>query len=296
MTSERMVDWMDGLAHGLVHRAAQRAPGPLSERLEEEWLADLSERSGGFSRLRMAVGCCWASYVIGREHSVATVPATSSSVAHADFSGYTRDDFSLFSRRTVTFLVVASLHAAVLGGLAVGLSSHFTKLKPIPFEAQVIDKSPPPIDTPSQSKPTMWTTPLEIPPLREVKFEADPPVVPKDTLRAPPPLVELPPSTPVVVNRVQGGPGIGFPAANEFYPSPSIRLGEQGVATVTACVDGKGRLTSNPSIIESTGSSRLDEAALKLAKAGSGHYRASTEDGRPVNSCYPFRIRFNLRS
>lgn len=41
---------------------------------------------------------------------------------------------------------------------------------------------------------------------------------------------------------------------------------------------------------------RLDEGALRLAKAGPGHYGATTEGGRPVNSCYPFRIRFDLRN
>lgn len=87
----------------------------------------------------------------------------------------------------------------------------------------------------------------------------------------------------------------GFPTTNDFYPSTSIYREEEGAATVEACIDGKGRRTSDPKIIESTRSPRLDEAALKLAKAGSGHYQATTEDGRPVDSCYAFRIRFSLR-
>jgi len=68
------------------------------------------------------------------------------------------------------------------------------------------------------------------------------------------------------------------------------------VATVRTCVDSKGRLIADPTILQSTGSTRLDEGALRLAKAGSGHYRATMEDGRAVNSCYPFRIRFELRN
>jgi TonB family protein len=76
----------------------------------------------------------------------------------------------------------------------------------------------------------------------------------------------------------------------------SIRMGEKGIATVKACVNGQGHLTSEPAIIQSTGSPRLDEAALRLAKSGSGHYRATSEDGHPVSSCYPFRIRFELRN
>ena len=77
MTSEREWDWIDGFSRTLVHRAARRAPEALSERLEEEWLADMSERPGGFSRLRLAVGCYWATYAIAREHGVAALPATS---------------------------------------------------------------------------------------------------------------------------------------------------------------------------------------------------------------------------
>jgi hypothetical protein len=55
-----------------------------------------------------------------------------------------------------------------------------------------------------------------------------------------------------------------------------------------------GRLTGEPSVAQSSGSVRLDDGALKLARAGSGHYRATTEDGRAVDSCYPFRITFAL--
>jgi TonB family protein len=75
----------------------------------------------------------------------------------------------------------------------------------------------------------------------------------------------------------------------------SRRLGEAGVAAVKVCVDGKGRLASAPAIAQSSGISRLDAAALRLAVAGSGHYRASTANGIPVADCFPFRIRFRLQ-
>jgi len=64
---------------------------------------------------------------------------------------------------------------------------------------------------------------------------------------------------------------------------------------VQVCVDRAGRLTADPVIAQSSGSARLDEGARKLARAGSGHYRATTEEGRPVNDCYGFRIRFDLK-
>ncbi|HEY7887761.1 MAG TPA: hypothetical protein VIC29_06000 [Steroidobacteraceae bacterium] len=38
----------------------------------------------------------------------------------------------------------------------------------------------------------------------------------------------------------------------------------------------------------------IDQGALRLASAGSGHDRPTTESGQPVSSCYAFRISFRL--
>jgi hypothetical protein len=88
-------------------------------------------------------------------------------------------------------------------------------------------------------------------------------------------------------------------AARHAPDSLSERLEEEWLANraaiVQVCVDTRGRLTSDPVTLQGSGSFRLDEGALKPARAGSGHYRATTEDGRPVDSCYPFRVRFQLR-
>jgi TonB family protein len=129
------------------------------------------------------------------------------------------------------------------------------------------------------------------------------PAIPADDMPMVAPTTDLPtlPSTssdgpPLhVVNRVQGGPGAGFPSANDFYPSTSIRAAEEGNVTVQVCVDPRGRLTSEPTTVRSSGNSRLDAGALVLAKAGSGHYRATTEDGQAISACYPFRIVFTLK-
>jgi TonB family protein len=123
-------------------------------------------------------------------------------------------------------------------------------------------------------------------------------VVMGDDSEKPPRIIPqpIPPETPTqIVQRLAGGPGAGFPETADFYPSASIRLGEEGISAVRVCVDQRGRLTSEPTTVNGSGSARLDEAALKLARAGSGHYRATTEDGQPVNSCYAFGVRFQLK-
>jgi TonB family protein len=296
MTSERAWDWVDGMARRLIHGAARRAPSSLSERLEEEWLADLAAQRGPIRRLRFALGCCWATSIIAHEHAaVAALPAAASPMSHGHSVHPLRDDFPWFTGRTITFVLVASLHVAVLYGLAMGMGPQFSRIIVGPLTTRVIEP-PPRSSLPPPPRAQVPASRLEVPPQEAMPaIESDPTDGVEGTPREPQ-NPALPPSPPTAVNRVQGGPGVGFPSTDDFYPDASIRMGEKGVATVRTCVDGKGRLTSEPTIIQSSGSKRLDEGALKLAKAGSGHYRATTEDGRPVDSCYPFRIRFDLRN
>ena len=298
MTSERALDWVAGSAQRLIHHAARRAPDSLADRLEEEWLADLASQRGPIQRLRFAFGCCWAINVIAHEHAVAALPVASSPTAqghfihHADGHG----DSPFFTARTITFVLVAILHAALLYGLATGLGPKFTKIIESPLVPRILEL-PPRDSLPPPPQPKVSTTRIDLPPrIGLPPMERDSPDVIEGTSRELPQTTTLPPTTPTVVNRVPGGPGIGFPSTDDFYPDASIRLGEKGLVTVRACVDAKGRLVSEPTIVQSTASARLQESALRLAKAGSGHYRATTEDGRPVDSCYAFRIRFDLRN
>ena len=116
MTSERALDWVDGIAHRLIHHAARRAPDSLADRLEEEWLADLASQRGPIQRLRFAFGCCWAINVIAHEHAVAALPVASSPTGQGHFTHHPggNGDSPFFTARTITFVLVAILHAALL--------------------------------------------------------------------------------------------------------------------------------------------------------------------------------------
>jgi TonB family protein len=295
--SEVHSGWTDGVSHWLIHHAACRAPEPLSHRLEEEWLADLAARRSAMSRLRLAVGCCWATGVIALEHQPSSVPAASSVMAGNFVSAYGQPSFGFFSRRTITLIMVVSLHAAVFYGLLTTFTHSHGSAPPPPLQNQVIETSHPKILPPQLSTPIFdklrikipereFNVPVEHDPSHDVTAYVPPPSSPPDSRSAP----------AHVVNQVQGGPGTGFPNPDDFYPPLARYSEEQGIATVRVCVDVHGRLTSDPTTLQGTGSRRLDEGALKLARAGSGHYRATTEDGQPVNSCYPFRIRFQLKN
>jgi TonB family protein len=194
--------------------------------------------------------------------------------------------------------LIAGLHAALFYGLITTLAHTHGTVPPSILENQALK------DIPRVRVPVApfiardWT--ITVP---KVDVELRPALIPSDDVRTKtgeigiePYTPPLPPVIPThVVARIAGGPGAGFPDTADFYPSSSIRSGEQGLSTIQVCVDHHGRLTSDPTTVQGSGSTRLDQAALKLARAGSGHYRASTEDGQPVDSCYPVGVRFELK-
>jgi TonB family protein len=283
------------LAQDIVQRAARLTPGPLAARLEEEWLADLAARRGSFARLRLALGCWWAARVIHREHCALGLAAVAGSADSRALGQGWAVDFSFVSGRTLAIIVIACLHLAVLYSLARGL---------IPPQTPAADSTQalflPEVESRPQPPPAirgLGLTDVRVP--RVLTQPILPPLVddaPTVDASSPPTVGEAPPSLPPrQVARIIGGTGAGFPSTDDFYPLAARRLGESGAVTVQVCVDATGHLNAVPSLAASSGSARLDEGALRLVRAASGHFRPTTEDGRPVSFCYPFRVRFELR-
>jgi protein TonB len=235
--------------------------------------------------------------VIAREHRPASIPLTSAATGPKTL-GYARDESAIFARRSITFFLVAGLHIALFYGLMTGLAFRIIKVIPTSFQTRILQ--PPQARTlPPLPPPQLTKSILEIPrpyfpptegPIENGYIVGEPQSTPSSRPESPPKI------SPHEVIRVQGGPGSGFPNTDDYYPSIAKRMEEQGATTVRVCVDPNGRLTSDPTIAQTSGSSRLDNGALLLAKAGSGHYRAATEDGQAVNSCYSFRVRFAFRT
>ena len=284
----------------LIHQAAHRAPSELCSRLEEEWLADLESRTTSLARLRFALGCCWAAMIIVNDCPRVRVAAASPAAPASGVVTLVDRNFGYFSLRSATLFLIAGLHAALFLGLITTLSH--TRSPLAPPNLQNHDVTPLPPDrlpfalTASELK--HWTIylprlPLDPPSRLTIEKDAIGGVSDKPTDVGSLPVAAATPTH--VVQQVAGGPGVGFPETADFYPSQSVRLGEEGMTTVRVCVDKRGRLTSEATITSGSGSARLDQAAIKLARAGAGHYRATTEDGQPVDSCYPFGVRFQLR-
>lgn len=301
--SERDVNglhaWLDELTHRIIHHAAGRAPPDLSARLEEEWRADLAVRSSTASRLQFALGCCWATRVISREHGPVSIPVPSTAIGMKVPLGELRDESGILARRSIAFFVVAGLHIALFYGLMTGLAFKIIKVMPTSFQARLLqppqeERALPPLPPPQLAKTRIEIPPPYYPPTEEPAEDRD--IIAASPSGRPDRLEAVPSTPPHEVSRVLGGPGSGFPTTDDYYPSLAKRMEEQGVATVHVCVGADGRLMSEPTIAASSGSARLDDGALLLAKAGSGHYRPNSEDGHAVNSCYSFRVRFALRT
>jgi len=293
---------MNDFALRLIRHAARNAPPSLSERLEEEWLADLSARQGTLSRVLFGLGCCWATIVIAREHYALNIAAATSTAGSTTMTAHAQPDstfFSFFSRRTTAFVVIVALHVAVIYAFATGLVHGIIEAIPRSMETTFLPdtthdvKPPPPTEVdliqPQKLVIVERDIPFDVPP------DPTPPI--RDVMVGPavPPPVPTAPKVEAPVKRVLGGPGKGFPNSADYYPAASRRLGEQGSATIHVCADAQGRLTEDPTVAQSSGMARIDEGALKLAKAGSGHYRATTENGVAVNACYPVRFTFEFR-
>jgi protein TonB len=160
-----------------------------------------------------------------------------------------------------------------------------------PIQTDIVEevktqKEPPPPPPPEFQKP-----PVEVPPPDvTIDMPVEAPATTAITAVAATPHAPAPPvhvgshKAPTVAKN--------FPASEEYYPAASKRLNEEGAPTVHVCVGANSKLTAAPTISQSSGSPRLDEGALNLAKAG--RYIAGSDDGKPIDACFDFRIKFQM--
>ncbi|HYB32396.1 MAG TPA: energy transducer TonB [Steroidobacteraceae bacterium] len=204
-------------------------------------------------------------------------------------------DSQFFTRRTVVLFIIIGLHVFIFWALATGLARKAIEVLAPPIQTDIVEEvvkknEPPPPPPPEFQKPPVEVPPPEVTidlPVETAQTTAITNVTTKH--------VEAPPPAPKAASvKVGPKPGKGFPNTEDYYPAASKRLGEEGAAVVRACVGPNGKLTEDPKLETSSGSARLDEGAINLAKAGSGRYQPATEDGKPITDCFTFRIRFQM--
>lgn len=199
-------------------------------------------------------------------------------------------------RRVVVFLVIVLFHILLVWALASGLARKVVETIAPPIVTDLIeeiqqDEAPPPPPPPEMERP-----PVEVPPPEvtiNIPVESTSTAI-TDVTDRPVPMAPPPPPAPKPVNRVEAKiDGKRFPNSEDYYPASSKRLGEEGSPVVRVCVGPNGKLTGEPSIATSSGFPKLDEGAVKLAKAG--RYIAGSADGQAAESCFSFRVKFEIK-
>jgi len=180
------------------------------------------------------------------------------------------------------FAVILGLHVLVVWLVASGLARRIVETVAPPIQTDIIEEvqerdTPPPPPPPDVA--------IDIP--VETQSTAITDVTDKPVPRAPPP-------PPAPKNVKKASLGKNFPNSEDYYPAAAKRLGEEGSPTVKVCIGPNGKLTEEPTIAASSGNARLDEGAIKLAKAG--RYVAGSVDGVPSTDCLSFRVKFELKN
>ena len=205
-------------------------------------------------------------------------------------SAYVQDT-QFFTRRTVVFAAIIALHLAIIWVLATGLATRAIEMVAPPIQTQIVQ----------QTKQTVKPPPPPPPELQRQQVEVPPPVVNIQV-----PAAEQTHAITVVKKVVRAAPAPApahvtplsirgaLPPTEDYYPDASRRLGEQGTALVKLCIGAGGKVVGSPAIQKSSGSSRLDQAALRYALATSGHFSPETRNGAAVTVCTALPIRFQL--
>lgn len=202
-------------------------------------------------------------------------------------------------RRVPTRLVlVAGLHVLVILALLNGLH---VRLGPAPPAAMSLAMMDAPAPTPEKfilKDPTLSNTTVTVAP-------TPPPVIdPIITEIPPPPSTDPPPpsvSTGAVVSVpvpeaavVSAAVDPRHPLTQPPYPAAAIRMNEEGALSLAVLVGSDGRVR-DAKVAQSSGSERLDQAAVNEAKAR-WHLRPATRNGAAFEQWLTLRVVFRLEN
>lgn len=197
-------------------------------------------------------------------------------------------------RRMAIFGFIVGLHVLIGYALVSGLARKVVEVVAPPLVTDIIEEIKPEDKPPPPPPPQMERPPVQVPPpdvVIDIPMETNTTAISNvtDKPAPPPPPVAPPPvaaGTPARIGRM--------PSSEDYYPAASKRAEEQGSVTLKVCVDDKGKIIGNPTVVTSSGFERLDEGAVKLARAG--RYQAGTVGGRPApESCVSFRVKFEIK-
>jgi protein TonB len=199
-------------------------------------------------------------------------------------------------RRVPTRLVlVGGIHLALIWALMSGLGLHVLRLEAPSTTVRVIDQEAPP--------PEKFTPQVSLPQEAYVMRTVMPPPVDIVISDPPPPATAdpLPPSfgpTPEVVasppEHVVSGAAVDprHPLTQPAYPMSAIRNNEEGALSLSILIGIDGRVR-DAKVVQSSGSAKLDQAAINEAKTH-WHLKPATRDGVAFEEWLTLRVVFRL--
>lgn len=205
---------------------------------------------------------------------------------------------SVLTGRQMMMLVVVGLHALVIGVL---MTMKLEIIEPPEFVFRsitpVVPDENPPVEAPKLVVDEKAPTRIVLPDLPEPVVRRVEPAGSITPEAAPAP-------APTDASGSTGGEGFVIPSTDlvsratrspdDFYPSASISMGEEGVSVVRVCVGPTGRIEGRPTIRTTSRSRRLDDAAIRWATEAL-EFTPATRNGAAVAGCKDFRVVFNLR-
>src|ERR1044071_3274215 len=210
------------------------------------------------------------------------------------------------SRRTVVLSLIAALglQAAIVFALITGLTPQRLFVASSELVVEILDETKPLPASPAPLPPTILAAPqLPAAPLPEIRIQASSPpehsistvahatpTISAGQASAPAPVAPAVPTQLAVIG-VRAVPGTHTAPP---YPEVARRLAEQGTVTVRIEIAASGTV-KNVAVLRSSGSERLDAAAVSWIKAH-WKYHAASRGGVAVESHVEAQIVFDLRN
>ncbi len=194
--------------------------------------------------------------------------------------------------RVTVLAIIIGFHVLMGVGLVTGLAQKAVQLIAPPIQTDLIEEiqqedRPPPPPPPQMERPPVQVPPPDV--VIDIPIQQATNTISNVTDKPVPRVVAPPPPKVVVAAKIRR-----MPSSEDYYPAASKRAEEQGSVVVRVCVDDRGRRIGDPTVVTSSGYSRLDAGAVRLAKAG--RYQAGTSDGQAQSeSCVSFRVKFEIK-
>ncbi len=205
-------------------------------------------------------------------------------------------DSGYYTRRTIVFCIALGLQMLMLWALASGLVQKVVDTIAPPIEADIAEEVKKDDEPPPPPPPEMERPPVELPPPAvSIDIPIDAPVTNAITDVTDKPVPVAPAPAPVVREPVRVAAKLDIkrsPSTADFYPPRAQREEREGVVTIRACTTTDGRTAGEATVAKTSGHDDLDQAAIKWAKRA--RFSPATEDGKPIEACTNFNVRFKM--